>query len=163
MTDYTEQDIDQLVDDILTDEKAEPMEARVCVRCQRVFQAKAKSTKKYCPECLTAIRQFGGRKSKPGSRSQMPPPPAAKPSPTIFSGDLQSQERASQDVGPCGSTAQESQESGALTVGKLLELLGSVPRDAVIREVTAVELRSIWEPEHGQRTELYFRFRKEEK
>lgn len=42
-------------------------------------------------------------------------------------------------------------------MGKLLELLGSVPRDAVIRDVTAVELRSIWELEHGQRTELYFR------
>lgn len=159
MTDYNEQDIDQLVDDILTDEKAEPMEARVCVRCQRVFQAKAKSTKKYCPECLTAIRQFGGRKSK---RSQSASAPAAKPSPTIFSGDPQSQERANQDVGHCGSTGQESRESEALTVGKLLELLGSVPRDAVIREVTAVELRSIWEPSHGQRAELYFRRKGEE-
>lgn len=157
MTDYAEQDIDQLVDDILTDEKAEPMEARVCVRCHRVFQAKAKSTKKYCPECLTAIRQFGGRKSKPGSRSQSAAAPAAKPSPTIFSGDPQSQERAAGDVGPCGSTGQESRESEALTVGKLLELLGSVPRDAVIREITAVELRSIWEPSQGQRAELYFR------
>jgi predicted RNA-binding Zn-ribbon protein involved in translation (DUF1610 family) len=153
--DYSDQEIDQLVDEILTDEKAEPMEARVCVRCHRVFQAKAKSTKKYCPECLTAIRQFGGRKSK---RSQSAAAPAAKPSPTIFSGDPQSQERAAGGVGPCGSTGQESE---ALTVGKLLELLGSVPRDAVIREVTVVELRSIWELEHGQRTELYFRRRGE--
>lgn len=159
--DYNEQDIDQMIDDILTDEKAEPMEARVCVRCQRVFQAKAKSTKKYCPECLTAIQQFGGRKIKPGSRSQSAAAPVAKPSPTIFSGDLQSQERAAGDVGPCGSTDQESRAREPLTVGKLLELLGSVPRDAVIRDVTAVELRSIWDLEHGQRDELYFR--KEEK
>lgn len=152
--DYNEHDIDQLVDDILTDEKAEPMEARACVRCHRVFQAKAKSTKKYCPECLTAIRQFGGRKSKPGSRSQSAAAPAAKPSPTIFNGDPQSQERAAGGVSPCGSTAQERE---LLTVGKLLELLDHAPRDAVIREVTAVELRSIWEPSQGQRAELYFR------
>ena len=54
-----------------------------------------------------------------------------------------------------GAEAREEREP--LTVGKLLELLGSVPRDAVIRDVTAVELRSIWEPSQGQRAELYFR------
>lgn len=142
MTEY-EQDavIDQMIDEILTDEKTEPMETRVCVRCQRAFQAKAKSTKKYCPECLTAIRQYGGRKSK---RSQSAASPAAKPSPAIFSGDPQKQARP-----------------GGLTVRRLQELLETVPKpDAVSvlingSPAASVELRSVWTPERDKENTLY--------
>lgn len=142
--DYNEHDIDQMIDEILTDEKTEPMEDRACVRCQRVFQAKAKSTKKYCPECLTAIRQFGGRKSKPGSRSQSAASPAAKPSPTIFSGDPQKQAR------PAG-----------LTVRRLQELLETVPKPDTVSVLingspaASVELRSVWTPERDKENTLY--------
>lgn len=53
MTDYTEQDIDQMIDEIL--EQPETV-TKVCRKCGASFEAKHGSTRTLCPACFREAR-----------------------------------------------------------------------------------------------------------
>ena len=154
--DYNEQDIDQMIDEIL--EQPETVE-KICRKRGASFEAKRGSTRTLCPACFREARAANGRMNgKKSTKAGPSQPPAAAALPGGEKAGTSPEGPLAPGMASQGAAAREH---GALTVGKLLELLGSVPRDAVIREVTAVELRSIWTPSKGQRAELYFRRRGE--
>lgn len=138
MTDYTNSEIDQMIDEILTPETDPDMETRTCIRCLRPYQAKVRSYRKYCPDCLKALRQIGGSKSKPNAKAKAEPaqePPA---------------------VSGC-----QNKPAPILTVRRLMELLETVPQPDHVQVLVngclaeSVELRSRWTPGEDKTDTLY--------
>lgn len=123
MTDYTNSEIDQMIDEILTPETDPDMETRTCIRCLRPYQAKVRSYRKYCPDCLKALRQIGGRNGKPNTKTKTEPAPEPAPEPI--------------------PTAQ-------LTVGELIKLIDILDKDCPVYGVDGIEFTSVWSAKTGE-------------
>ena len=95
MTEYEDEDIDEMIDEIFEDEAPKKEYRKVCEDCGKTFAAKAPKTR-FCPDCLKTRRSAGGRKGaqkahglKPAPAPARAPKPEPKPGPAALEADVE--------------------------------------------------------------------------
>lgn len=90
MTEYEDEDIDVMIDEIFEDEAPKKEYRKVCEDCGKAFAAKAPKTR-FCPDCLKIRRIAGGRKGAQKAHGLKPAPapkPEPKPGPSALEADV---------------------------------------------------------------------------